>query len=131
MLPAGPRSLSQAYYQSLRRVQLSGPTLFQAVINQAASIANSTKHYNSVRPMGPGCDTSSSLSCVAPQREKGNALPAVTYGVRTYVRLGSVFSFVLFYFFLFCFVFRALVLRLLNGGVVIACAKKVEKGKGE
>lgn len=40
---------SQAYYQSLRRVQLSGPTLFQAVINQAAQIANSTKHRNSVR----------------------------------------------------------------------------------
>lgn len=41
----GPR---QAYYQSLRRVRLSGPTLFQAIINQAAQIANSTRHTNSV-----------------------------------------------------------------------------------
>lgn len=39
----------QAYYQSLRRVQLSGPTLFQGVIGQAASIANSTKHTNPVK----------------------------------------------------------------------------------
>lgn len=33
-------------------MQLSGPTLFQAVINQAAQIANSTKHQNSVRSSG-------------------------------------------------------------------------------
>lgn len=52
LLPSFLSSLSldpQAYYQSLRRVQLSGPTLFQAVINQAAQIANSTKHHNPVR----------------------------------------------------------------------------------
>ncbi|CAM9714165.1 unnamed protein product [Ectocarpus sp. 12 AP-2014] len=44
----GMAGVLQAYYQSLRRVQLSGPTLFQAIINQAAQIANSTKHRNPV-----------------------------------------------------------------------------------
>lgn len=44
----GMDGVLQTYYQSLRRVQLSGPTLFQGVIGQAAAIANSTKHTNTL-----------------------------------------------------------------------------------
>lgn len=44
----GMAGVLEAYYASLRRVKLSGPTLFQSVISQAASIANSTKHLKTV-----------------------------------------------------------------------------------